>query len=223
MAHPPGVRLLNDEQHQRLYDLYMREARSPSDCVPIMMSEFEGLKITPRQITNYVQQRKWSKRKKALLSKAERRASKLVHKMAESIAQRQVTVAEKHQAFLEKSASVGAKILTKAEAIIDTTGNARDLASAANAAAKGIELYRKSVGLDGEGKSGSLAGSGSTFNFNFINSPGSPFAPKQNEIAVEAEVVQEEDDEGTTPNGVSQDQGEDPSETTPNGVTLAPA
>jgi|GEM_PF-6440413 len=222
MAHPPGVRLLNDEQHQRLYDLYMREARSPSDCVPILMSEFDGLTITPRQITNYVQQRKWSKRKKALLSKAERRASKLVHKMAESIAQRQVTVVEKHQAFLEKTASVGAKILTKAEAIIDGTGNARDLASAANAAAKGIEIYRRSVGLDGEGKSGSLASSGSTFNFNFINSPGSPFAPK-NEIAVEAAAVHEEEDDGSTPNGVSQDQGEAPSETTPNGVTLAPA
>lgn len=29
----PVARLLTDEQHGRLYDIYMREARSPSECV----------------------------------------------------------------------------------------------------------------------------------------------------------------------------------------------
>lgn len=180
----PGQRILDDAQHKRYHDLYMKECRKPMDCVPIMMNEFPGLVVTPKQLGDYASERHWAKRRKALIGKAERRASQIVRVMADNLAKQKLAASEQHKAFLERSASIGAKALVKAESMIENVGSARDLASAVNAAAKSAEIYRKAMGLDGE-KGASLAStSGHTFVFNFATAPGSPFAPKPVDVAV---------------------------------------
>lgn len=180
----PVLRLLDDAQHKRFHDLYMREARKPMECVPILMNEFPGLTVTPKQLGDYACERHWAKRKKALIGKAERKASQLVNVMANNIAKQKLELQEQHKAFLEKSATLGAKVLEKAETMVSNTNSARDLSSAANAAAKGIEIYRKAVGLDGEKGGANLGSAGHTFVLNFARAPGSPFAPKPVEINV---------------------------------------
>lgn len=185
-------RILTDAQHRRYYDIYMKEARSPMECASILMAEFEdeGLQVTPKQLSTYAYERKWSSRKKALLSKAERKASRMVNQMAENLAKQKLGLAEQHKTFLEKQATVGAKALEKAERLVETAPNARDLSSAVNAAAKGAEMFRRAVGLDGE--KGSLGGAGNTFVFNFARGEESPFAKQV--INVQAEEIDDQDD-----------------------------
>ena len=190
----PVERLLDDAQHARLYDLYMREARSPSDCSAVLMAEFDGLEINARQISTYAHGRHWGKRKKALINKAERKANRLVNVMAENIAKQKLSIQETHKDFLEKAASVGGKALQKAETFIERSSNARDLSSSVNAAAKSIEIYRKAVGLD-DAPNGSLAGNGHTFVFNFARSPESPFHTGRSVTEVESTSVEVDADE----------------------------
>lgn len=192
----PVKRLLTDDQHNRAFKLYMKEHRPVGEIASILMAENEGLVLTSRQISEYVATRSWGKRKKALVTKGETKAAQLITTLATQMAAQKAEQLTKHKDFLETAVRIGGKVMTKAETIIDNTGNARDLASAANAAAKGIEIYRKAVGLDDSGGNGGSPAGVTNFLFNFARGADSPFskqppAEEEETDVLEAEVVEE--------------------------------
>jgi hypothetical protein len=183
---PMATALLNERQHRRAQNLYLRDGRSASDCAAIISAEFssDGLKtITPRMFTEYCSSRNWGARRKSLAAKGELRAHELVASIATAVAKRETVSVLQHQEFLEKSARIGGAVLEKAARLIETTNSPRDLASAANAARAGISVYRQAVGIDDSGSGGSPQG-GVTNNFwggfpsgpGFARGPDSPFS-----------------------------------------------
>lgn len=178
----------------------MKEGRPPSEIAAVLNAEFQadGLNVTPRQLSEYASTRNWGTKRKALRMKGEAKASQMVTKMANDLAAKQAETIEKHKDFLETSVRLGGKIMTKAETIIGNATSARDLASAANAAAKGIEIYRKAVGIDDASLNGGngAAGSGNTFIFNFARSADSPFSkPAEQNNAEQDETIIDADEE----------------------------
>ena len=169
-----GKSILTDEQGARAYKLYFKEHRKPAEMASILMAENEGLKLSARQMSEYAATREWQSKKKALTIRGEAKASQLVAQMGAQMAAQKLNALEKHKDFIDASIRIGGKVVQKAEAIIDTTNNAKDLSTAVNAAAKGIEIYRRAVGIDDPGSSSNGNGSTNVF-FNFARGADSPF------------------------------------------------
>jgi hypothetical protein len=152
--------------------------------------ETDGLKVTPRQITEYASTRSWGAKRKALAQKGELRSHEIVASISAAVAERRTGLLVKHQDFLDTSAQVGGEVLQKAQRMIERSNSPRDLASAANAASRGIEIFRRATGLDEPGAAGA-APSSANYYFNFARSPESPFyrPPADAAIAADPDTV----------------------------------
>ncbi len=181
-THPRHQRLLNEEQHKFAFRLYVGSQIATRFVTAELNKKF-NTSFKSSQIAEYIRARKWTARK--------RRIAEVVLPVAthELVKAHKQEIVSQHKEFLAKSAEIGTKIMHKAESIIERAIDARTLSSAAAAAKTGIEIYRKTHGLDSESAAAGAARGGHTFQFNFARGPGSPFAPKQVAEVVEAAVA----------------------------------
>lgn len=180
--------IFTENQARRCHKLYFIENRKASEIATILNAEYEkeGLKVTPRQVSEYGSTRNWPEKKKAQETRGAEKAGQLITQAAQKLAETKLAALAKHKDFIDLSVQIGGKVMQKASTLIDNTNSARDLSSAANAAAKGIEIYRKAVGLDENGSGG--GGGPTNINFyNFARGADSPFT-KQAQPVTEAEV-----------------------------------
>lgn len=193
--HPSHKRLLNPKQHLEARKLYLSALWKPKDIAGHLNIKY-GTTFTSLQISQYAQDRGWTKRRK----KDAERAAVLADSSSAIVRQKKQLVAQ-HKDFLDAAARVGAKVIQKAETFVERAANAKELSAAATAARTGAEIYRKAVGL--EGNEPSLVNHG-TINVSFASDPNeSPFARAK--IAPVVEVDAKESDE----DGSSEDAGED--------------
>lgn len=194
--------LFSPAQNDRLEALYLTEGRAPAEIVSILMAENPGLVVTARQVSERISTRNLGKKRREIIAKAELKVAQKIAGTATSLINQRTAVAENHKDFLEASVRIGSKAMVKAEEILSTSGSARDISSAVNAAAKAIDIYRRAVGLD-PSPGGPASNCITNFFFDFARAPGSPFhrpvpAPVEPAAAAPADVGKPTDTETVT-------------------------
>jgi hypothetical protein len=188
--------IFTDVQNKRVEALYLTEGRQPREIVSILMAENPGLVVTARQVSERISTKNLGKKRRELIAKAELNVAKKISAAATSLVSRRAFATDEHKGFLEASVRLGHKAMAKAAQILESSNSARDISSAVNAAAKGIDIYRKAVGLDTSSGPGTV---GTTnYYFDFARSPESPFnrppapataAPREAEKHTDVETV----------------------------------
>lgn len=169
--------IFTDAQARRCHKLYFTDSQRPMQIAAILNAEYEkeGLKVTPRQVSEYASTHEWPARKKVIERRESEKVGEIINRAAQQATAAKVAAIEKHKEFYEASTRIGSKVMQKAEQLIEHTNSARDLSSAANAAAKGIEIYMRSVGIDRDAPGGAAGPTSINF-FNFARGAESPFS-----------------------------------------------
>ncbi len=180
----PARPIFSEPQRIYIREAYLRNGLTTSAITPMLNKKF-GTAFTERQVQRLINDR-WSKRRTALLQRAEvrieqaaeRRAEKgLVNKMLDNFAER------------------SAKGTSKALDMIERASTPRDLASAASAAKSLLAMTRSCLGIDGTDTRGPRV---ANFNFNFAAAPIAPAgsaAPAPAVVDVQTSDAHRDDDD----------------------------
>lgn len=162
----------SDEHLLLLKKLYLTCSIQPKECM-VKVNEKFGTSYNIAQVRRAINDRGWSKKRKALIDKA--KVAVVTSKESRAIVS---SIVRDHKSVMEDFGERAKKGAKKAFDLVETSGSARELSAAAAAAKSLVSTYRVCYGLDQEARAG-----GPTFNFNFAAAQ-----PTKAEKQVDADV-----------------------------------